>query len=202
MNVRAIIYIDAGLSLSLMVNDGAAIAVGFSFIMLAVAGPAQAASPAAVVVPAEVAPVQLAQNPLQQAELQRQTAALRYNQGNLVAAAALLEPALAAYLESNEPNQIQQTAAFLGLIYAELGAAAVDDNNSAVALEYYQQQIDTLAVGFNRAAEVAALVNAGRVALELGQTALAQDYLETGLSIAQEVGNPTLIQQVQALLGS
>ncbi|MGB3200029.1 MAG: hypothetical protein WBA99_03950 [Nodosilinea sp.] len=184
-----------------MAKGIAAIAMGFSLITLAAAGPTQAAS-AAVTLSAEAESVRLAQTPIQQAALQRQRAALLYNQGNLVAAAALLEPALAAYLEGNDPNQIQQTASFLAIIYAELGAAAIVDDNLALALDHYQQQIGTLAVGFNRAAEVEALINAGQVALGLGQSALARDYLGTGLVIAQEVGNPVLIQQVQDLLKS
>ncbi|MGG6239779.1 tetratricopeptide repeat protein [Nodosilinea sp. AN01ver1] len=183
-----------------MVNGAAAIAVCFPLITLITAWPAQAASASAGALPVEVVPWLLAQTPVEQAALQRQRAALLYNQGDLAGAAALLEPALAAYLAGSDPNQIQQTASFLGLVYAELGDAAVDSGSLAVALNYYQQQIDTLAVGFNRAAEVEALVNAGQVAAQQGQTALARQYLETGLSIAQEVGNPVLIQQVQSLL--
>ncbi len=185
-----------------MVNGAAAIATCFPLVLLAAAWPAQAASATAGAVTAEVAPGLLAQTPVQQAELQRQRAALLYNQGNLAGAAALLGPALAAYLQGTDPNQIQQTASFLGLVYAELGNAAIGSGNLAVALDYYQQQIDTLTVGFNRAAEVEAHISAGQVAAQLGQSALARQYLVTGLSIAQEVGNPFLIQQVQNLLGS
>lgn len=184
-----------------MANGAAAIALCFPLITWAAAWPAQASAPSGAV-PADVAPGLLAQTPVQQAALQRQRAALLYNQGDLEGAAALLEPALAAYLEGSDPNQIQQTASFLGLVYAELGDAAVGNGNLAVALGYYQQQIDALAVGFNRAAEVEALVSAGQVAAQLGQSALAQEYLETGLSVALEVGNQILIQQVQSLLDS
>lgn len=178
-----------------------AIALGFSLITLATAGATQAAG-AVLTLTAQAAPMGLAQTPLQQAALQRQQAALLYNRGNLAAAAALLKPALATYLEGDDPNQIQQTASFLAMIYADLGAAAIADDTLTLALDYYQQQIDTLAVGFNRAAEVEALVNASQIALSLGQSALAQNYLQTGLVIAQEVGNPILVQQVQALLSS
>ncbi|PSN13142.1 hypothetical protein C7293_17140 [filamentous cyanobacterium CCT1] len=164
------------------------------------AWPAGAANSLPRAASVEVGPGLLAQTSVQQAALQRQRAALLYNQGDLAGAAALLEPSLAAYLEGTDPNQIQQTASFLGLVYAELGEAAVSSGNLAAALDYYQQQIDTLAVGFNRAAEVEALVNASQVATQLGQSTLAQQYLETALIIAQEVGNPVLIQQVQSLL--
>ncbi|MBE9155916.1 hypothetical protein IQ265_03585 [Nodosilinea sp. LEGE 06152] len=185
-----------------MVNGAAAIAMCFPLVGLVTAWPAQAASTPARVVLTEVAPGLLAQTPIEQAALQRQRAALLYNRGELTGAAALLEPSLAAYLQGTDPNQIQQTASFLGLVYAELGNAALESGNLAAALSYYQQQIDALAVGFNRAAEVEALVSAGQVATQLGQSALAQGYLQTGLSIAQEIGNQILIQQVQSLLNS
>lgn len=178
-----------------MVKNTAAIALGLSLTTLAIAGPSQAATQL------DLPPMRLAQaSPLQQAELQRQRAALLDSQGNLTAAAALLEPALATYVASGDPNQIQQTAAFLGIIYADLGNAAVDNNQLAAALGYYRQQIAALSVGFNRFAEAQALINAGRVAQLLGPSALGQDYLLRGLAIAQEVENPALIQQAQALL--
>ncbi|MGB3312281.1 MAG: hypothetical protein WBG32_05955 [Nodosilinea sp.] len=183
-----------------MGRGAAAIAISFPLVILA-AWPVQAASPLAAGA-VEVAPVLLAQTSVEQAALQRQRAALLYNQGNLAGTAALLEPALAAYLAGSDPNQVQQTASFLALVYAELGDAAVDNGNLTVALAYYRQQIDALAVGFNRAAEVEALTNAAQVALQLGQTALAQEYLKTGMSVAQEVGNQALIQQIQDLLNT
>ena len=183
-----------------MAPGTAAIAICFPFVLLATACPVQAVTSPGRAAAGAGAPGLLAQTPVEQAALQRQRAALLYNQGDLAGAAALLEPSLAVYLERSDPNQIQQTASFLGLVYAELGVAAVGNGNLALALNYYQQQIETLAVGFNRAAEVEALVNAGQVAMQLGQSALAQEYLETGLSIAQEVGNPVLIRQVQSLL--
>jgi hypothetical protein len=101
-----------------MVKSTAAIAIGFSLITLITAGSSQAASPTAASIHPDLPPVLLAQTSLQQAELQRQRAALLDNQGNLTAAAALLELALATYVASGDPNQIQQTTAFLGIIYA------------------------------------------------------------------------------------
>ncbi|WP_017301340.1 hypothetical protein [Nodosilinea nodulosa] len=167
---------------------GGAIALGLPLVSLALAGPATAAA--------------LAQATPQQADLQRQRAALLYNQGNLIAAAALLEPALATYEGGGDSSSIQQTAAFLGLVYGELGNRAEAGRDLAMALDYYQQQIAALAAGFNRFAQAQAYVNAGRVAQRQGAAPLAQDYLTKGLDLAEQVGNPGLIRQAQDLLAA
>ncbi|PSN15157.1 hypothetical protein C7271_21110 [filamentous cyanobacterium CCP5] len=142
----------------------------------------------------------LAQTVPDQAELQLQKAALLYNQGDLRGTATLLESALATFLEGDDPNQIQQAAAFLGSIYGELGDNAIAADDLATALDYYQRQVGALSVGFNRMAEAEALIQAGRTALQRGQLTLAQNYLNTALEIAQEVSNSILIRQAEDLL--
>ncbi len=63
-------------------------------------------------------------------------------------------------------------------------------NTAAIALGF-----SPWSVGFNHFAEAQVLINACRVALLLGPSALTQAYLLTGLSLSQQVTNPALIQQ-------
>jgi tetratricopeptide (TPR) repeat protein len=188
-----------------MANMGMKVAIAAStpFLILVATWPGQAATAAEVVTDGTATAAFLAQASPQQAEFQRQQAALLYNQGNLTAAATLLESALDIYLDGEDPNQIQQTASFLGVVYGELGARSVAAGDLTAALDYYQQQIEAVFSGFNRAAQAQALINAGQVALQiegLEESQMAQEYLTAGLEIAQEVNNPLLIQQAQSLL--
>lgn len=188
-----------------MANMGTKVAIAAStpFLILAVTWPGQAATAKEATTDNLATATLLAQASPQQAEFQRQQAALLYNQGNLTAAAALLEPALETYLNGEDPNQIQQTASFLGIVYGELGARSVAAGDLTTAFDYYQQQIEAVFSGFNRAAQVQALINAGQVALQLEgleASQMAQEYLTAGLELAQEINSPLLIQQAQSLL--
>lgn len=155
-----------------MGENTAAVALGLCFIALVTPGPSLAAT--------ALPPIRLAQElSLQQAELQRQRAALLDNQGQLTAA-TLLELALAAHAANDDRNQIQQTASFLGVIYTDLGDTAIGNHQLAEAQCYYRQQLADLSVGLNRFAEAQDLINAGRVAILLGPSVLGRDYILRG----------------------